>query len=68
MVGRVATILADLNINIANMINASRGDFAYTMIDVDQMPATLYQQFEDKCLAIDEMIRVRGIHNARMTK
>ncbi|KRM13001.1 phosphoglycerate dehydrogenase [Paucilactobacillus suebicus] len=63
MVGRVATILADLNINIANMINSSRGDYAYTMIDVDQMDEEHYQRFEEKCLSIDEVIRVRGIRH-----
>ncbi|RRG10612.1 MAG: 3-phosphoglycerate dehydrogenase [Lactobacillus sp.] len=68
MVGRVATILADLNINIANMINASRGDFAYTLIDVDQMDDELYHKFEEKCLSIDEMIRVRGIRNAKFNE
>jgi D-3-phosphoglycerate dehydrogenase len=47
------------------MINASRGDFAYTLIDVDQMDDELYHKFEEKCLSIDEMIRVRGIRNAK---
>jgi D-3-phosphoglycerate dehydrogenase len=61
MVGRIATVLAENNINIANMINASKGDFAYTLIDVDNMTDTLYGQFEKQCLKIDEMIRVRGI-------
>ena len=35
MVGQITTVLANDNINIANMINKSRGEFAYTMIDVD---------------------------------
>lgn len=62
MLGRITTVLAELNINIANMINASKGDFAYTLIDVDApMTAALYEEFEQKCLAIDEIIRVRGL-------
>lgn len=62
MLGRITTVLADFNINIANMINASKGDFAYTLIDVDApMSTELYQEFEQKCLAINEIIRVRGI-------
>ncbi len=35
MVGQITTVLANDNINIANMINKSRGEYAYTMIDVD---------------------------------
>lgn len=62
MLGRITTVLADFNINIANMINASKGDFAYTLIDVDApMNEELYHEFEQKCLAISEIIRVRGI-------
>lgn len=64
MLGQITTVLAELNINIANMINASKGNFAYTMIDVDAvMSEELYQEFEQKCLAIDEIIRVRGLAN-----
>jgi len=35
MLGQISTALADRGINIANMINKSRGDYAYTMIDVE---------------------------------
>ncbi|OJU26235.1 MAG: 3-phosphoglycerate dehydrogenase [Sphingobacteriales bacterium 41-5] len=35
MLGQISTALADQGINIANMINKSRGDYAYTMIDVE---------------------------------
>ncbi|MFV0606826.1 MAG: phosphoglycerate dehydrogenase [Niabella sp.] len=35
MLGQISTALANQSINIANMINKSRGDYAYTMIDVE---------------------------------
>lgn len=35
MVGQISTILADANLNINDMINQSRGDVAYTIVDVD---------------------------------
>lgn len=35
MLGQISTALADQGINITNMINKSRGDYAYTMIDVE---------------------------------
>ena len=35
MVGQISTILADANLNIHDMINQSRGNIAYTLVDVD---------------------------------
>ena len=35
MVGNITTVLADENINIADMLNKNRGDIAYNIIDVD---------------------------------
>lgn len=36
MVGQVSHILGDANINILHMINESRGDTAYTLMDIDK--------------------------------
>lgn len=42
MVGQITTALAKHQINIADLLNKSRGDIAYTLVDVDQMiPAEL---------------------------
>ena len=35
MVGQISTALADANLNIADLLNKSRGGLAYTLIDVD---------------------------------
>lgn len=35
MVGNITTVLADENINIADMLNKNRGDIAYNIIDID---------------------------------
>lgn len=35
MVGQISTILAKADLNIADLLNKSRGDIAYTIIDVD---------------------------------
>jgi len=35
MVGQISTALAAHNLNIADLLNKSRGDFAYTLIDID---------------------------------
>ena len=34
MVGQISTCLADASINIDDLLNKSRGDLAYTVIDV----------------------------------
>lgn len=36
MVAQFTTILGENNINISNMVNKSRGDYAYTILDVDK--------------------------------
>ncbi len=39
MVGQISTLLADAGLNIADLLNKSRGDLAYTIIDVDGEPS-----------------------------
>jgi D-3-phosphoglycerate dehydrogenase len=35
MVGQISTILAKADLNIADLLNKSRGEIAYTIIDLD---------------------------------
>lgn len=35
MINKITNVFADLDINISDMINRSKGDYAYTLIDVD---------------------------------
>ena len=35
MVGQISSLLADNNLNIANMINRNKGEYAYNLIDID---------------------------------
>jgi D-3-phosphoglycerate dehydrogenase len=58
MLGNVLSILADANINVADMINKSRNDVAYNIIDLAQEPdADVLSQIQ----AIDGVISVRLI-------
>ncbi|NEY20236.1 phosphoglycerate dehydrogenase [Bacillus ginsengihumi] len=36
MVGNITTAISSYHLNIADMINRSRGDYAYTLIDIDK--------------------------------
>lgn len=45
MVGQISTALAGADLNIADLLNKSRGDIAYTLIDVDgQVPPQVVEQ------------------------
>ncbi len=45
MVGQISTALATANLNIADLLNKSRADLAYTLIDVDgEIPASIATQ------------------------
>lgn len=35
MVGQISTLLAEANLNIADLLNKSRGEIAYTLADID---------------------------------
>jgi D-3-phosphoglycerate dehydrogenase len=38
VLGHVLTVLADHDLNVIDMVNLSRGDFAYSIIDVENEP------------------------------
>ncbi|OOB78111.1 MAG: 3-phosphoglycerate dehydrogenase [Epulopiscium sp. Nuni2H_MBin001] len=60
MVRAITTVFADENLNIDNMVNKSRGDIAYTIVDLDSIDGK-----EDELLPLLEdivgMIKVRLI-------
>ena len=39
VLGHVLSVLADNNVNVIDMMNKSRGDVAYNIIDVEQAPS-----------------------------
>ena len=44
MVGQISTAMADAGLNIQDMINQSRGDIAYTIVDVDkEIPSSVLE-------------------------
>jgi D-3-phosphoglycerate dehydrogenase len=58
MVGQITTILASEKINIADMINRHKGDYAYNIIDIDgDIPAVVIEKLK----GIDGVIMVRQI-------
>ncbi|MBE6921945.1 MAG: 3-phosphoglycerate dehydrogenase [Ruminococcaceae bacterium] len=58
MLSRFTTIVAEDGINISDLLNRSRGDYAYTMLDLDSPSSP---EFIDDLKKIDGVIRVRVI-------
>jgi len=56
MVGQISTCLAEAGLNIADLLNKSKGEVAYTLIDIDgQVPAGL----------IERIAAIQGVLSAR---
>ncbi|SFJ31308.1 D-3-phosphoglycerate dehydrogenase [Halobacillus dabanensis] len=62
MVGQLTSVLSDDSLNIADMVNRSRGDSAYTMIDIEnEVEDTVIPDLEEKIRQIEGIVTVRII-------
>ena len=57
MIGQISTAVANSGLNIANMINKNKGDFAYSILDVDKNADGIKETLE----GIDGVVKVRVI-------
>ncbi len=60
MIGQFTKILAEYNMNIADMTNKSKGKYAYTMIDID---SDVTDRVAEDLENVKEVLRVRVIRN-----
>ena len=60
MLTRITSILADEGVNVENMTNKSRKDYAYTMVDLN---SRIKDTVADELRAIPGMIRVRVLNH-----
>jgi len=58
MVGQISTALANAGLNIVDMLNKSKGDIAYTMVDVE---STLPDKVIEDISSIDGVLAVRSV-------
>ena len=56
---RFTTVMASENINIAGLVNKSRGDYAYTMLDLDHTPSDH---------ALEALKKIEGVLRVRVIK
>jgi D-3-phosphoglycerate dehydrogenase len=62
MLGQISTAMAKVGLNIHNMVNKSRGEMAYTLVDVD---SAVSDAVLDSLRAIDGVLSVRYLpHDA----
>ena len=60
MLGKITGIMSDLNVNIRDLTNKSKGDFAVTLMDID---AEVTEEQFKSALDIDGIIRIRIIRS-----
>jgi D-3-phosphoglycerate dehydrogenase len=62
MVGSFTSVISSYNLNIADMVNKSRGNYAYTMIDLeDQVNSEIVPALEEKINQIAGIVTARII-------
>lgn len=58
MIGQITGVLGDAGLNVTEFTNKARGDYAYTLVDVEGEVA---DDLKEQILAIDGVIRARKI-------
>lgn len=61
IVAKISTEVSSHNINIDNIINKSRGDYAYTLLDLDETDGDKVRDLVAKFQADENIVRVRLI-------
>lgn len=63
MIGKISTFVAEQGMNIANMVNRGRGDFAYTLVDLEELDHEKVERLVAKLEEIPDIVRVRAIEH-----
>lgn len=58
MIGQITGVLGDAGLNVSEFTNKARGDYAYTLVDVE---GTVADELKQQILAIDGIIRARKV-------
>ena len=63
MLGQISNEAAKHKVNIDNMINKNSGDYAYTIVDINETDKALIDNLNDSFNKIDSIIKTRVIRN-----
>ena len=58
MIGQITTILGEADINVSDLMNKGKGDYAYSLLDLD---TPIDDATVEKLSAVDGVLRVRVI-------
>ncbi|WP_131105140.1 phosphoglycerate dehydrogenase [Ornithinimicrobium sufpigmenti] len=58
MIGQITAVLAEAGLNVAEFTNKSKGDYAYTLVDVE---GEVRDELKAQILAIDGIVRARKL-------
>ncbi len=61
VLSKITALFADANLNIENMLNKARGDYAYTMLDVKDCDKAVVDTIAQTITSQENIIRVRVI-------
>ena len=61
MIGNITAAIAKENLNISNMVNTSKGDWAYTLIDLDSLDGK-------NDAIVNEIAKIDGVVNVRVVR
>lgn len=63
MIGKISTFVAEQGMNIANMVNRGSGDFAYTLVDLEELDYEKVERLVARLEEIPDIVRVRAIEH-----
>ncbi|MCI6736327.1 MULTISPECIES: 3-phosphoglycerate dehydrogenase family protein [Aerococcus] len=63
MIGKISSFVAEQGMNIANMVNRGRGDFAYTLVDLEELDYEKVERLVARLEEIPDIVRVRAIEH-----
>ncbi|AZU64706.1 phosphoglycerate dehydrogenase [Neobacillus mesonae] len=62
MVGKITSVISNYHLNIADMVNRSRGNYAYTIIDIDnEVSGDIIPGLAEQINLVDGVVRARII-------
>ena len=65
IVAAISTAVSDLDINIANILNRSKGDYAYTLLDLDETDRSKVDKLAALFETSNHIVKVRLIANPK---
>lgn len=63
MIGKISSFVAEQGMNIANMVNRGRDDFAYTLVDLEELDYEKVERLVARLEEIPDIVRVRAIEH-----